>query len=195
MTGPTRMSPLTALFLGIFGTGAVAIACGTAMVLFGMGIIDSKAGEVLRFAEGTIDETLVTLPKLLESLPETIDDLFNDRRAPDYADSIDVEADFVVDERSGGLRPVLSITNEGDRVVTLLAVRLAALDEHKRPLGEWTEVVATPVAIDNDWRGLLMPGKTRHVVTSSWRSLPTKDPRSLSPHVEISEIRVWQGDK
>ena len=192
MTGHARMSPLTALFLGLFGVGAVGIASGTAVVLYGMRIIDSKASDVLGFAEGSLAGVLDTLPELLESLPPTLADVLNDRRVPEYAAEIDIDAAFVTDDRNGGLRPVLTITNNGSEVVSLLAVRVAALNANKVPIREWIEVVATPIAIDGDWRGPLFPGKTRYVVMSGWRGLPAKNADTVMGVAEISEIRVWQ---
>jgi hypothetical protein len=37
-----RMSPFTALFLGIFGVAAVGITAGGAIVLYGMRVADSR---------------------------------------------------------------------------------------------------------------------------------------------------------
>ncbi|UCC29443.1 MAG: hypothetical protein JSU86_14720 [Phycisphaerales bacterium] len=194
MTGHTRMSPLTALFIGLFGVGAVGIASGTLVVLYGMRIIDTKANEVLGFADNTISKTIDGLPALFDSLPRAVEELLSDRRAPEYAANLDVAADFVVDERSKGRRPVLTITNKGSEVVSFLAVRVAALDTRRLPIREWTEVVATPIALeDGDWRGPLFPGDTRYaVVSSSWRTVPADRAEQVIPAVEISDIRIWQ---
>ena len=194
MTGHTRMSPLTALFIGIFGVGAVGIASGTMVVLYGMRIIDTKANEVLGFADNTISKTIDGLPALFDSLPRAVEELLSDRRAPEYAANLDVTADFVVDERSKGRRPVLTITNKGSEVVSFLAVRVAALNSRRLPIREWTEVVATPIALeDGDWRGPLFPGDTRYaVVSSSWRTVPADRAEQVITAVEISDIRIWQ---
>ena len=87
---------------------------------------------------------------------------------------------------------MLTITNNGPEVVSLLAVRLAALNENEIPLREWTEIVATPIATCNDWRGPLFPGKKRHVRLSSWRTTRAKDVSRITGAVEISELRLWQ---
>ena len=194
MTGHTRMSPLTALFIGLFGVGAVGIASGTLVVLYGMRIIDTKANEVLGFADNTISKTIDGLPALFDSLPRAVEELLSDRRAPEYATNLDVSADFVVDERSKGRRPVLTITNKGSEVVSFLAVRVAALDSRSLPIREWTEVVATPIALeDGDWRGPLFPNDTRYaVVSSSWRTVPADRAEQVFPAVEIADIRIWQ---
>jgi hypothetical protein len=188
MTGQNRMSPMTALFLGMFGVGAVGIASGATIVLYGMRIIDQKASAVVGFAENTI----TGLPDLLRSLPPAVAELLNDRRAPEYAGNLDMKLDFVPNERNGGLRPVMSITNTGDEVVSMLAVRVAAMDARGLPVEEWTQVVATPIAVDDDWRGPLFPGKTRHVVLSGWRSVPAERAEKLNGDVEVSELRIWQ---
>lgn len=194
MTGQTRMSPLTALFIGLFGVGAVGIASGTLVVLYGMRIIDTRAGEVLGFADNTISQTLDGLPALLDSLPKAVQELLGDRSAPEYVANLDVDVDFVVDERSKGLRPVLTITNNGSEVVSFLAVRVAALNSRRLPIREWTEVVATPIALeDGDWRGKLYPGSTRYaVVSSGCRTVPADRTEQVIGVVEISDIRVWQ---
>lgn len=188
MSNHNRMSPLTALFFGIFGVGAVTIAASACIILYGMRIVDTRASDILGLAEHTV----AGLPELIASLPAPLADLLNDRRAPDYARNIDIDVKFIKDERSGGLRPALTITNNAGEVVSMLAVRVAALDARQVPVREWTEVVATPVAIDHDWRGPLMPNATRHVVMSGWRTIPRDRADDVSPAAEISEIRVWK---
>ena len=188
MNNPTRMSPMTALFLGIFGVGGVGIAAGAAVVLYSLRILDSKAAALIGFAEHTV----ASLPDLIDALPPAIGDVLNDRRAPDYAPNLEVSVRFVANEPSEGLRPVVTMTNKGSEVVSMLAVRVAALDARKVPVREWTEVVATPIAADDNWRGPLMPGAIRHVVLSNWRHGPADKIDSLTAASEISELRVWE---
>ena len=188
MNSPTRMSPITALFLGIFGVGGVGIAAGAAVLLYSLRILDSKTTALIGLAEHTV----ASLPDLIDSLPPAIGDILNDRRAPDYAPNLDVNVRFVANEPSEGLRPVVTITNKGTEVVSMLAVRVAALDARKVPVREWTEVVATPIAADDNWRGPLMPGAIRHVVLSNWRHGPADKIDSLTAASEISELRVWE---
>jgi len=186
MNNGTRMSPMTALFLGVFFVGAVAIGSAATVVLYGMRIVDTKTSALIHFAGDTIEG----LPELVQSLPPAIGDLLHDRRAPDYAGKITVDTKFVVDEAAEVVRPVLTIRNTGDEVVSLLALRVAALDANGVPQRDWTEVVATPLAIDDDWRGPLMPGSTRYVVLGGSRSLSGKA-GTLTPVAEISDVRVW----
>ncbi len=188
MNTPTRMSPLTAMFLGLFGVGAVGIVAGATVVLYSLDILNSKASALIGFAGHTVE----SLPKLIEALPPAIGEVLNDRRAPDYASDLELSVRFVANEQGEGIRPVVSVTNKGKEVVSMLAVRVAALDGRKTPVREWTEVVATPIAIDHDWRGPLMPGATRHVVLSNWRGFPIDKADALMAAQEISELRVWE---
>jgi hypothetical protein len=185
MTNPTRMSPMTALFLGLFGVGGVGIAAGTCVILYSLRILDRKAEAVLEFAEQTVN----SLPELVSTLPPALDVLAG-RRAPDYAGKVDVVVRFTPNEKGDGVRPVLTILNKGSEVVSMLAVRVVALDAKSVPVREWTEVVATPLAIDDDWRGILMPGAPRHVVLSASRAFTAE--QGMTGVVEISELRVWQ---
>jgi len=190
MTVQKRMSPLTAFFLGVFGVSAVGITAVSAIVLYGMRIVDTKAANIVSFAGGTIEN----LPELFQSLPPALGELLNDRRAPEYAENIDVEVQFVSDPQSGRVQPVLTITNKGSEVVSMLAVRVAALTDKALPVGEWTEVVATPIALDGDWRGPLYPGGVRYVVMSRCRrsAIVSTTGEAMVPAAEISELRLWR---
>lgn len=194
MTGPNRMSAMTALFLGVFGVGGVAISGLTGITLYGMRIIDRNVSVITTVVENTLSD----LPRFVESLPEILEQMprvantLAGRRAPEYAGHIDVQLSFVKSSRVDGLRPVMTITNKGSEVVSMLVVRVAALSGDHVPIREWTEVVATPIAVDNEWRGPLFPGKTRHVVISSRRTVPESAADELLGAVEISELRLWQ---
>jgi len=73
----------------------------------------------------------------------------------------------------------------------MLAVRVAALNDQGLPVREWTELVATPIAIE-DWRGPLFPNKTRYVVVQAgWRGFGMDRLVSFTGVAEVSEIRVW----
>jgi hypothetical protein len=185
MTQNTRMSPLTAFFLGLFGVGAVAIGCVTAVALRGLSMVDSKTSSLINLVDGTVDG----LPELLASLPPALGDVLNDRRAPEYAANVDVQLDFL--PADDGIRPVLTVSNKGTEVISMLAIRVAALSDRKLPLSDWTHVVATPVAIDDDWPGPLYPGNKRHLVLHRTRTVPATMADSLEGAVEIADVRVW----
>jgi hypothetical protein len=178
---------MTALFLGIFGVGAVGITSGTAVLLYTLRIADHKANKLLGFAENTIQ----SLPDLMASLPPALNEILSDRRAPEYVGAIGSSVRFVLTESGEGVRPVLTVVNNGSEVVSMLGVRVAAMDANGVPVRDWTEVVATPLPIDDDWRGVLLPGATRHVVLHSSRSLDPTKVASYRGEVELSELRVW----
>lgn len=184
-----RMSPFTAFFLGLFGVAAVGIIAGTAITLSAVHTIDKQATGIVGFVANSIDG----LPELIESLPPALGDILEDRRAPEYAAEIAIDVNLIVDDR-GRLRPVMTIENRGGEMITMLAVRVAALNADNMPVGEWTEVVATPIAIDHDWRGPILPGKVRHVVGSrAYRGASIDKLSELTVATEISDIRVWTG--
>ncbi len=184
---PTRMSPLTAFFLGIFGVVAVAITSVTGTVIYGLSIVDGKASTLIGLAENTV----TSLPEIIESLPPVLADVFHDRRAPEYTDSLDVQVRFVSDSDAKTVRPVLTVTNKGDEVISMLAVRVAAFGDAKVPLRDWTAMVATPIAIEDDVPGPLFPGKTRHMVLRRAHGLYGELSDENGAAIEISEIRVW----
>lgn len=194
MMAQNRMSPLTALFLGIFGVGAVAIGSSATVVLYALRIVDTKADAILAFTGQTVEgipEFAQRLPELIESLPQLADTLVGSR-TPGYVPNIEVVVKFVQDKRSGGFRPVLTITNHGEEMVSMLTVRIAALTADGAPVREWTEVVATPIALDRDMRGPLFAGETRYVVVSTRRTVLAEDRPGITGDVEISELRLWQ---
>ena len=185
MIGQQRMSPLTAIVFGIFGTGAVAIASVTTIVIYTMSIVDRNASTLIDLAENGVE----SLPEFIERLPALADAIGGQRRF-DYADKLDVKVRFVPTSREGRMRPVMTITNRGHEVVSTLAIRVAAVSGSNVPLHEWTEVVATPIAVVDEWRGPIMPGATRHVVLSS-RSFHQIAPQDVTAVTEFSEIRIW----
>ncbi|MCH7813853.1 MAG: hypothetical protein IID40_07510 [Planctomycetes bacterium] len=194
----TRMSPFTA---GALGFTAIVVSCiGTAaaVALYGLNIVNNKVDQVLGLADHTvggipaiIESVTAGVPELLDSLPAVFSDALHDRRAPDYVHNLDIKAELRVTGRDGRWSPVLTITNNGDQMVSLMCVRVAVLDESGAPRREWTEVVATPLAFDHDWRGPLMPRATRYIVLHDWPGLDAEHARTWQPVVEVSELRLW----
>jgi len=190
MTTKQRMSPLTALFIGLALTASTGIIATMGVVLFGMGVIDSRADDIIDFAGDTIDK----LPDIIESLPPAVQELLDLHRAPAYASNLAIEAGLVRDPYDADrIIPALSITNQGDKAVSLLSLHVSAVGSNKLPVAEWTEVAATPLGIDCQWRGPIMPGGKRDIVVSHWRrGLPASLQGEVSLGVEVSDIRVWE---
>lgn len=178
-----RMSPLTALFLGATAVIVAAITSGSVILLYAMHMGDRWGGDIIALAHKGVEN----LPDMIEALPPTIGDVLDDRRAPDYVDQLGVQVRLVSDETGAGVHPVVSVENRGGQTVTLLALRVVALDDKGVPVGEWTEYAATPITIDRDWRGPILPSATRRF------SLPKRCGLDLDAKVtyEITDVRVW----
>lgn len=186
-TPQKRMSPITALVLGGCAMGITGIVAGASVLLYTLSIANNKATDVIGLVEHTFDG----LPELLDSMPPIVSDALSDRRAPEYTSSVGVDVSFVPDSRGDYLRPSLTVKNNGEETLTFLAVRVAAIDDRGRAVEDWTEVVATPVAIDDDWRGPLMPGNTRYITLHGSRRLGLDRAQDLRGVVEITDVRVW----
>lgn len=188
-----RMSPWTALFLGVAGVVGLVIVSATSIVLYGMSIADRNVSTIVGVATHSVEN----LPDWLVDIPDSLEKVFHDRRALDYAESLDIDVKFVADSR-GVVAPALTIQNTGVETVSFLTVRVAALNENDVPVGEWTELVATPVGFEEDLRGLLLPGATRHVMLDGrWTggNWPEENGQITYRGVtEISDIRVRKSD-
>jgi len=192
MVPQKRMSPLTALVLGVSGVLAVAIASVSAVVVYGLNVAGGNTQAIVKFAENTVDG----LPELLNALPPAVGDILNDHRDPSYVEHIEVDAKLVPNEENSEYRPTLVVRNTGTEVVSMLSVRVAALDQDGTVRREWTELAATPLSLDDeDWRGPLMPGATRHIVMHGWQTERGASMTTITPAVEIGDLRVWLGDR
>jgi len=187
MHAQSRMSPLTAFFLGLFGVGAIGVASGAVIVLFGLRMVDRHFGSAVHIAENAIGN----LPEFIEGLPPAIKDALHDRRAPEYATSIETTVDMVESKDNETVFPTITIRNKGTELVSLLTVRVAALDARGRATHEWTTAAATPIGIEREWRGPLMPGGTRHVVLDHGCYYQNDLDGSETLVVEIADVRVW----
>lgn len=187
MHAPTRMSPLTAFFLGLFGVGAIGVASGAVIFLYGLRMVDRHFGSAVQIVENVA----ANLPDFIEGLPPAIKDALHDRRAPEYAANIETDVELVKSKDGESSFPTLTIKNKGNELVSLLTVRVAALDAQGRAIREWTTAAATPIGIEREWRGPLMPGSTRHVVLDHGCFFEDDLHGAESLVVEIADIRVW----
>lgn len=187
--------PRSALATTAFGLSAfmvTTIVCVTSIVLYGMYILDRRSGGLLEIAQSSIG----ALPELAEALPPAISDVLSDRRDPGYAEQLDVSIRMAeVGGREGVLQPILEVRNRGDRLVTLLSMRVVILGKDGRPVVERNEWAATPFAAEDCWRGPLMPGATRHLTAGYYRLGDAPDEPGDHVTVEITDVRVWDGDQ
>ena len=116
-------------------------------------------------------------------------DAIDDRRDLSYRPHIDATIDLL-GEGSRSVTPVVEVTNNGNQIVSLLSMRVSLEDEDGIPSREMTVYAATPVAIDSDWRGPLLPGSKRRFALRSSRYSRDVDFAT----VEINELRVWNGE-
>jgi hypothetical protein len=186
--------PRSALSTAAFGLSAftvTVVVCATSIILYGLYIVDRKSDGLVDLLESSI----VSLPEVAEALPPAISDVLRDRRAPDYAEQLDVSVRLAeVAGREGVTQPVIEVQNRGHRLVTLLSMRIVILDEDGRPAVESNEWAATPFAADDDWRGPLMPGSTRKLSGGYYRLGDGRGIPGDRVSVEITDIRVWAGE-
>ncbi len=98
-------------------------------------------------------------------------------------------------ERNGRVRTTVNVINNGEEVVSLLALRIVILNAHDEILTESNEWAATPFAAEHDWRGPIMPGSQRHFASSHSRTFSVSSFNELKTEVEITDIRIWNGKK
>lgn len=170
------------------------IAGATLTAGYVLNIVDRKTGNAIDFVAAVVDG----LPELVESLPPIFADALNDERMPEYADELTATAKLAPStRRPGRWHPVVELKNNGSEVVSLLSMRVVVLNERDEPVAEFTEWGATPFATDdNDWRGPLLPGATRHMKIHSYRTIESESmPDGYHVAVEFTDVRVWHRDE
>jgi hypothetical protein len=177
------MSPLTALFLGVAAVLVSTITCASIIAIYGINVGDRWGGQIIRLADNTIQN----LPETIEALPDAIGDLVRYRRAPDYAEHVEVAVELAPDPRGDGSCAVVTVENRGEEMITLLALRLKAINRDGVPIRERTEYAATPLMIDHDCRGPIMPNsKTRFPVR-----LRSDAQAAKSVEWEVADVWLW----
>ncbi|MBN2181474.1 MAG: hypothetical protein JW715_06140 [Sedimentisphaerales bacterium] len=183
---------LSALAMGFSAVLIALIICGTTIAIYSIHFAGEKTERLVSIAENAVRG----LPELQKSLPPILADVLDDRRQPQYCNQLEITADTsYIQDRYGRLRTAIQIVNNGPEVVSLLSLRLVILDEHNEILAESNEWAATPIAVEDDWRGPLMPGSSRRFISYRGRNLPFSVIDDLKTEVEITDIRVWNGNK
>ena len=186
-----RHTFLSALAMGISAIIIAFIISCTVVIIYGMNFAGEKSEELVSLTE----EAIRGLPKLKESLPPVLADILNDRRQPDYSGKLDITANTtLMPNQNGRLRTKVEIVNNGSEVVSLLSLRIVVLNDQNEILTESNEWAATPIAADHDWRGPLMPGSRRYFATYRG-GFHVFYADQLKTEVEITDIRVWNGEK
>ena len=178
---------LSSVAFGLSSLAITCVLCCTMLIMYGLNFAGEKTDRVISLAQSAVKG----LPELQESLPPALGDMLDDRRQPDYAQHLAIKAKLMPQPGSPGvLRAGIEVVNEGNQVVSLLALRITVLDDHGQLRSEIQEWAATPFAAEDAWRGPIMPGSKRYFVCR--RSLHGIDPTvTLQAQVEINELRVW----
>ena len=169
-----RMSFLASLVWGTCSVIMVTVVCASSVVFYGLHIV-----------EKSIDD----LPSIVKKVPMLRDALSSERRI-DYIDDLDIEIDFTDHPYyEDHMQAVARITNGGQELVSWLSIRVVVSDDVGNVLDEDVEMIATPVALDDDFPGPLVPGRTRPVTICTFK-------RSDHPSAqyEVTDLRVWAPD-
>jgi hypothetical protein len=171
----------SAIVKGVFGTIMVVVVCGTALGLYGLRVIDTQAG--------SLTHVLAALPEWQKVVPPAILDALNDHRAPEYRRELDIQTRIETTgaERDKGV-VVISVKNKGDQVVSLMSLRAVVEDTSDRRLHELPITVATPLMIEGEWRGPLLPGEQRELAQRVCGIVG-----EAKVATELTELRVWNG--
>ena len=182
-----RMSFLSVLVLSVTAIIVTIILSASGIAIYGLGILDAKTDSLT----GLVGEAVRSLPEIRKALPPALSDAINDERRPGYRDQLDVSVRLVGADRNGYRRTVVEVTNRGDELVSLLSMRVVGLDGDGDPVFERNTLVATPIQIDDDWRGPLLPHETRRF---SIRHSSRRYGVPVEVTYEITDVRVWRGN-
>ncbi|HKQ46872.1 MAG TPA: hypothetical protein VJZ71_02245 [Phycisphaerae bacterium] len=181
------VSFLSIAALGISSVLITAIVSVVGLAAYSVHVFDKKTSDLPTL----IQETVEILPELRASLPPALADTLDDVRRPEYRDSLKITVKQTAKaDRWGGRKVGVVVENQGDEMISLLSMRVVGTDEEGTPVTEKNICAATPLQIDNDWRGPLMPRETRRLVVYCHDAEEAAEFTS-----EITEVRVWQRDK
>jgi len=167
----------------------VVILSASMIAVYGLHVVDRKSDSLVDL----VAQAAKSLPEYRAALPPVLADAIDDVRDPSYRDHLDVAVQLR--SRSEGNRrrspqATVRIRNDGDKVVSVLGLRLIGLDSDGVVVTEQNAYAATPLLIEDDWRGPLLPGSTRTFPV--WFCY-SSDPTDLM--WEITELRVWDEDQ
>ena len=186
-----RHTFLSALAMGLSAVIIAFIVSCTVVIVYGMNFAGDKSEELVTLAE----QAIRGLPELQKSLPPALADMLNDRRQPDYSTQLTITpSTTLLPNDNGTVKTTVEVVNNGSEVVSLLSLRVVVLTSRNEIITESNEWAATPIAADHDWRGPLMPGSRRYFATYRGGA-PVFYADDLKTEVEITDIRVWNGEK
>jgi len=182
-----RRSPASSLF---WATGATIMTCVVCSMIIGLTFM-SMADNVVDNSFGWLGKMSDKWPDWQRALPPVLGDAVNDVRSYEYGKLLTIDTRMVEkDGRRGRNRVIVEVKNEGDKTVSLLGLRVVIKDRDGDPMWEEVAYAATPLAIEDEWRGPLLPDQTRTFAIS----IHSNDiDRDATVKAEIVELRVWSG--
>lgn len=180
-----RMGFFSVLAVCLTSIIITAVVSTAGLGVYGLRVVDRKSDNLVGF----VGELAKQLPELRDSLPPALFDAIDDERHPEYRSNIRVSVKRVTDEqRDRYCRAVVEVENKGDDTISMLTLRIVALDKNGDPVTERKTWVASPIQLDDDWRGPILPKETRRFAV---RYFDADETASFSP--EVTEIRTWRG--
>lgn len=188
--GPTivrkRLSFFSIVAISLAAVLMTTIVSASGIVLYSLRVIDKKSDGLISLV-GNIAEDL---PEFRKVLPPALADAIDDQRMPGYLEHLRVSVRMAKDAgRRSRSYAVVEVENLGDRIVSLLSMRIVGLDKDGDPVAERSTFVATPLQIEGEWRGPLMPHSTRRFPIRCWNGQAATE----LTH-EITDVRIWSGD-
>lgn len=178
-----RMSFFSVLVVSLTAIIVTTIASAAGIGVYGLRVVDKKSDSLL----GLVQQAAISFPEFCQTLPPVLADALDDTRRPDYLEYLDVTVRKIEgDGRSDRRWAVVRIENLGDEIVSLLSMRIVGLDDNGDPVAECHTWAATPLQIEDDWRGPLLPHATRRFSVRGCNGH-----RSVRLTYEITDIRVW----
>lgn len=180
-----RLSFLSVAFICLTAIIVTTVVTASGVAVYGIRMLDAKTETLV----GLVREAAGSLPEFRESLPPALADTLDDVRRPDYVKELDISVRLAGIDRRGRARAVVEVANRGDEVVSLLSMRVVGLDDEGDPLIERNTWAATPLQIDDDWRGPILPNETRRFPVRFCRG----NEEVVGLTHEITDIRLWRG--
>lgn len=178
-----RLSFLSVTIISLTAIIVTTVVSASGLAIYALKIADGKTDSLV----GLVGEAVQSLPEFCKGLPPALADAINDQRQPGYRDQLDVSVRLGREGRNRRGRVIIvEVVNRGEETVSLLSMRLVGLDGDGDPVFEKNTWVATPLQIDDDWRGPLLPHETRQIPLFCYGTGDSQEVRA-----EITDIRIW----
>lgn len=178
-----RLSFLSVTVISLTAIIVTTVVSASGLAIYALKIADGKTDSLV----GLVGEAVQSLPEFCKGLPPALADAINDQRQPGYRDQLDVSVRLGREGRNRRGRVIIvEVVNRGEETVSLLSMRLVGLDGDGDPVFEKNTWVATPLQIDDDWRGPLLPHETRQIPLFCYGTGDSQEVRA-----EITDIRIW----